>query len=207
MTWLVFPCGSILFFVMARRIGMPWKHLVLIGLVTLTPLSWSAGGHYPVDDADITPPGHVQFESWYTRIGANESEFAFLASWTPAATSVELTTGLYRLGETQDRRSRIEPAAKRQFIPVAPGHIGIAASIELGYENNRWVDVLLNVPVSYELPGAPAILHVNAGWIHDRTDGNSNQLFLGTAFEWTAHDELGIVGQVYLEGAAEEPHA
>lgn len=179
--------------------------LLLAGALPVS--AWSAGGHYPVEDADITAPGDIQIETWLTRADGDNSEFAFLPAWTPAGTALELSAGFYRLEEDGDSFNRFEPAAKWQFSPIEPGQIAMAASVAVGYEDGDWTDSLLNVPLSYELANAPVVLHGNLGWLRDRTDGNTDRVFLGAAFEWAASDSFDLIGQVYREGADEDPEA
>ncbi|TVQ50530.1 MAG: hypothetical protein EA371_00275 [Gammaproteobacteria bacterium] len=94
-------------------------------------VAWSAGGHYPVDDAGITAPGDIQIESWITRVNSDNVEFGFL----PAATvrdRLELTAGVYRIETGAGDFMRFEPAAKLA-LPVSgmPG-VSLAASLALG---------------------------------------------------------------------------
>jgi hypothetical protein len=177
-------------------------------LATALPLqAFAAGGHYPVDDADIVGPGEFQIESWLTRFDADNSELAVLPAWTPRGTALELTAGLIRIEEDGDSFNRFEPAAKWQFSPIEPGRMAAAVAVQLGYEDGSWADLLVNLPLSFELPDAPLTLHANLGWIHDRSEGKVDRLFLGGAFEWDLNDSIGLIGQVYREGADEEPEA
>jgi hypothetical protein len=179
--------------------------MALAGGLPLSALA--AGGHYPVDDADIIAPGDFQIETWYTRVDGNNSEFAFLPAWTPSGTSLELTAGLIRVEEGGENFNRFEPAAKWQFSPIGPGRVALATAVQLGFDDGDFTDWLVNVPVSYELTGAPAVLHGNLGWIRSREDGNSDRAFFGAAFEWEATAVFDLIGQIYREGADEDPEA
>ncbi len=169
--------------------------------------AFAAGGHYPVDDADITAPGDVQIETWFTRVDGNNSEFAFLPAWTPPGTQLELTAGFYRLEEDGASFNRFEPAAKWQFSPIEPGRVAIAASVAVGFDDGDFTDWLVNLPISYELASAPVVLHGNLGWIRLREDKDIDRAFVGAAFEWEATSVFDVIGQVYREGADEDPEA
>jgi|GEM_PF-4358369 len=175
-------------------------------IASALPLSaWSAGGHYPVDDADIGDPGDFGAEAWFTRVDGDNSEFAFLPTWRPGAMPIELVAGLIRVEEDGDSFFRFEPAAKWQFSPFAPGQVGGAVNIEAGIDDGDWNDLLVNFIGSYELTTVPMVLHGNLGWIHDRGgDDNVDRVFLGGAFEWGLTDQFDLIGQVYREGADEE---
>jgi hypothetical protein len=179
------------------------KHLLACLMAGALPLSaWSAGGHYPVDDADITAPGDIQVETWFSRIDGDNSEFAFLPAWTIPNSRLELTAGLYRLEQDGDGFNRFEPAAKWQFVAVAPGVVGGAMSIAAGIDDGDWSDLLVNFIGSYELTTVPLTLHGNLGWIHDRSgDDNLDRIFVGGAFDWGLNDQFNLIGQVYREGA------
>ncbi|TVQ33203.1 MAG: hypothetical protein EA370_11990 [Wenzhouxiangella sp.] len=178
---------------------------ILVGGLPLSVLA--AGGHYPVDDADITAPGDFQIETWFTRVDGDNSEFAFLPAWTPRGTTLELTAGFYRLDEDGDSFNRFEPAAKWQFSGLEPGRLAVAASVALGFDDGDFTDWLVNLPVSYELSNAPIVLHGNVGWIRLREDEDIDRAFVGAAFEWGATEAFDLIGQVYREGADEDPEA
>ncbi len=182
------------------------KTLLTCLLAGVLPVSaWSAGGHYPVDDSEIGDPADFAIEAWFTRYDGNNSEYAILPSWRPGLTPVELVAGLIRVEEDGDTFTRFEPAAKWQFSPVAPGRLGTAVYLEVGIEDSDWTDLLVNFPLSYELPDAPLVLHGNLGWIHDRTGrDNVDRVFVGGAFEWSLTEQFDLIGQVYREGADEE---
>ncbi|TVS09735.1 MAG: hypothetical protein EA419_12290 [Wenzhouxiangella sp.] len=182
------------------------KTLLACLMAAALPFSaWSAGGHYPVDDADIGDPGDFGIETWFTHVDSDNSELAFLPTWRPGTLPVELVLGLIRVEEDSDSFNRVEPAAKWQFSPIAPGRLGAAVNVEGGFDDGDWTDLLVNFPLSYELPDAPVVVHANLGWIHDRAgDDNVDRLFSGAAFEWGLNDRADLIGQVYREGADEE---
>lgn len=182
------------------------KTLLACLIAGALPLSaWSAGGHFPVDDAEITAPGDIQVETWFTRVDGNNSEFGFLPAWTVPSLPLELTAGLYRVDEDGNSFFRFEPAAKWQFVPQAPGVVAGAMSVAAGIDDGNWNDLLVNFIGSYELANAPLTLHGNLGWIHDRSDEeNIDRVFVGGAFEWGLNDQVDLIGQVYREGVDEE---
>lgn len=189
-----------------------YSPLTMAALLCAAPLTaWSSGGHYPVDDADITPPGEVQIESWFSRIDAANHELAVLLATTPRNTRLELTAGLYQLREDRDSELRFEPAAKWRFTADDDADWMIAASFAVGYEDDRVSDWLLNLPVSYAMPNRDVIVHGNLGWIHERSAGRSgndvNRAFFGAGIEWAFTDSMALIGQWYREGAEAEPEA
>lgn len=182
------------------------KTLLACLIAGALPVSaWSAGGHFPVDDAEITARGDIQVETWFTRVDGNNSEFGFLPAWTVPSLPLELTAGLYRVDEDGNSFFRFEPAAKWQFVPQAPGVVAGAMSVAAGIDDGNWNDLLVNFIGSYELANAPLTLHGNLGWIHDRSgDKNLDRIFVGGAFDWGLTEQLNVIGQVYREGSDAE---
>ncbi len=180
--------------------------ILSIILAGALPLSvHAAGGHYPVDDADIGDPGDFGIESWFTHFDSDNNELAVLPTWRPGDLPLELVGGLIRVEEDGDSINRFEPAAKWQFAPIEPGQAGAAVNVEVGIEDSDWTDLLVNFPLSYEFRDAPVVVHGNLGWIHDRGgDDNIDRLFTGVALEWGMADAVDLIGQVYREGADEE---
>ena len=179
---------------------------VAAGLL-LAPCLQASGGHYPVDDATITAPGDCQLESWFTRVNGGTWELAALPACTSPGTPVELTLGLYRLSVDDQSFNRIEPAAKWLIQPVTPGNWGGAMEVQVGYEDGDFVNTLLNFPATYEFVHAPVLLHLNLGWLRERDAENNwrNRLFSGLGLKYQALAQLGIIGQVYREGADADP--
>ena len=182
------------------------KTLLACLIAGALPLSaWSAGGHYPVDDADIGDAGDFGIEAWFTRVDGDNSETAFLPTWRPGAAPIELVAGFIRVEEDGESFNRFEPAAKWQFSPIEPGVAAGAVNVEAGIDDGDWNDLLVNFIGSYELTNAPVIVHANLGWIHDRGgDENLDRVFVGGAFEWGLAESFDLIGQVYREGADEE---
>ena len=183
-----------------------YKTVFVCLIAGVLPFSaWAAGGHHPVDDSEIGDPTEVGIEAWFSRIDGDNAEYALLPFWRPGLTPVELVAGLIRVEEDGDTFTRFEPAAKWQFSPVAPGRLGTAVNVEVGIEDSDWTDLLVNFPLSYELPDAPVVLHGNLGWIHDRAGrDNVDRVFVGGAFEWGLNEQFDLIGQIYREGADEE---
>ncbi|MHB8708858.1 MAG: hypothetical protein ACYC9I_08285 [Desulfuromonadales bacterium] len=126
--------------------------LMLPGTVPVQ--TFAAGGHYPVDDADIVVPGEFQIESWLTRVDGDNGELAILPAWTPRGAALELTAGLIRIKVSGESVHRFEPATKWQLSPIEPGQMASAVAVQIGYEDGGWTDLLVNLPVSFQLPEA-----------------------------------------------------
>lgn len=180
-------------------VALPW--------ILLCNPGWTAGGHYPVDDAAVTEPGMLALESW---VGWQDS-----SAWEIAAVSmialrdtVELALGLYRLEDDGDRQTRLEPAVK-VLLPwsAGDGAVTTAMSIMAGVNDGRLEVLLWNLPVSAMLSDDLA-LNVNAGWLRERcSDRWLDRAFLGAGFEWAFMGGIGMIGQVYREGRDTEPAA
>jgi len=184
---------------------MTKRVLLLIALLLLPLAGWCAGGHYPVDDADIVAPSDFQIESWYSHFDGRNAEFGFLPAVT-VRDRLELTAGYYRLEAGGDNLDRFELAAKWQFAPIEDGAIASALAVTVGHEDGEWSDWLVNLPVSYAMAHAPVVFHLNAGWIHERDD-SSDHLFTGAAVEWSATEQFDLIGQLYREGSDEDAEA
>lgn len=51
------------------------KQMPGLACAALLPVTgWSAGGHYPADDADLVAPGDFQIENWYSHEAASQQE-------------------------------------------------------------------------------------------------------------------------------------
>lgn len=180
---------------------------IFAGLLSTT--GWAVGGHYPVDDADIAPPGEFLVETWFTRFDGGNSEIAALPAYTIPDTSLELAAGLMRAEEDHERFAVFEPQAKYQLFPLEAGRVGLAVYAHAAYQDadNRWDETLVSVPLSYTMATSPVVVHVNAGWLRQYEEGWNDRLFLGGAFEWDAGERLGLIGQLYREGASAETEA
>ncbi|MCC5869495.1 MAG: hypothetical protein JJU27_13400 [Gammaproteobacteria bacterium] len=181
--------------------------LAVLSVVVLPFPLWAAGGHYPVDDADIAEPGQVLVETWLTRVNSNNSEFAVLPAVSFGG-ALGLTAGVYRLREDGESFTRLEPEAKYLLPWSHPDGLTSAISLAAGFEDGRLEDWLLNLPVSYALDDAISV-HANVGWLRlrDRDAGNLDRLFTGVAGEWAVNEAIAVIGQLYREGAEEEPEA
>jgi len=129
------------------------QSIVPLLLVSIFPLcAYSAGGHYPVDDADIGHPGDFGVESWFTHVDSDNSEFAFLPTWRPGNLPLELVGGLIRVEEDGESVTRIEPAAKWQFSPREgaeaeyEGQLGLRFHVDAAFES-------FDIAVGRELTG------------------------------------------------------
>jgi hypothetical protein len=177
-------------------------------LLLLLPISlYAAGGHYPVDDADVGEPGERIVESWITRVDGDNRELAFLPGIALQG-GVGVTAGIYRVREDGESFTRLEPELKYQLPGLGLADTQVAVSLLAGFDDGRLKDWLLNVPLSSAASKA-VMLHANAGWIRlrDRDLGDADRLFLGAAGEAAVNDRLAVILQLYREGAEEQPEA
>ncbi len=181
--------------------------LFTLGVAAAAVPAWSSGGHYPVDDAELAEPGVLQIETWYTRVDGSAWELVILPAITLQSLPLELTAGYARIKDDDERFHRFEPSAKWQFSAVDAGQLGAAISLTAGHEDGRFSDWLLNVPLTYQLEGAPVTLLANAGWLRERDEGWNDRLFIGGGFEWETGPHATVIGQVYREGSAVKPEA
>lgn len=184
------------------------KTYLLPALLGLTVAqAQAAGGHYPVDDADVGEAGDFAIEAWHTRIDSNNWEAAILPATTLRSVPVELVFGYVRISEDGDEFNRFEPEVKWQLAPIQPGAWGAALSVIGGHEDGQWTDWLVSAPLTWQLTDLPLSLHAHAGWLRERDEGWNNRLFVGGAFEWDVSDQVGLIGQLYREGSEAETEA
>ena len=185
--------------------------VLALALVALPTLAWSAGGHYPVDDADITGAGEWQIESWFSRLDSDTHEQAVLLATTLPGTRLELTGGLYQQRGDGQTDYWFEPAAKWRLTADDEAPLMVAASLALAYEGNGISDWLFNIPVTYRASRHDLTWHGNVGWIRERNAGAAgqdlNRVFLGAGLEWGFSEPVSLVAQWYREGADAEPEA
>ena len=124
-----------------------------LAFTMLLPLTaWSAGGHYPVDDADIVEPGVFQIETWYTHFDSRNAEFGFLPAMT-FFDQLEVTAGFLRLEAGGENFNRFEPAAKWQFAPLEDG--AVASAVSSNTSMSRWDAAWAAMPTGSSPPGWP----------------------------------------------------
>lgn len=180
---------------------------IVTSALALVPLgAWSAGGHYPVDDAEITAPGEIQVETWLTRRDRDNVEFAFLPAFT-VLERLELTAGVYRIEEDGSGFTRFEPAAKLLLPGVGGDGLAVAVSFAAGIDDGRLEDWLLNAPVTAVVSESLSV-HANVGWLRLRgAEERADRLFLGLGGEFEMAESLALIGQLYREGVDEQPEA
>ena len=175
---------------------------LLIGALSFGAQSVRAQ-QFVVDDAGITDPGACQFEAWL-----GES-----AGWVlPACTLIsrtELTLGIgyadERHGDHTDRQVEYVAQAKVNFLPDAPGGLGVSAVVGFGFgpfAQATGVPVeglFAYVPATYILPGERAIFHANAGWSVE-TERNLHRLVYGFRNDVVLHERATVIGEIFGEG-------
>ncbi len=181
------------------------KHALILLFIGVLPITaWSAGGHYPVDDADLPDPGEFGTEIWHTWFDDDASESAVSAYWRPGQLPLELIAEFQHIETNGQTAERFQPQIKYQLAPIKPGEMGGAVILSVGYQDDEVTDWLVNVPFSYRMPGRPFTLHGNLGWIHERGDENRDRGYVGGGIDWQAFEFLTVVGQIYREGAEAE---
>ena len=179
-----------------------------IALLLMSALACAAGLHFPTDDAAVLERGQVQLEGWVLRVDGRNGELAALPA-IGVDGSVELALGVIRVREDGDDFNRLEPEVKWQLPLALPAGWSAALGAIAGVEEGRLEDWLVNLPLSYEFGAMPLAVHLNAGWLRERdpSRGNLDRLFTGIGAEWDLAPQVGLIGQVYREGAEAEPEA
>lgn len=151
-----------------------------------------AAGPYVVDDADITPTGRCQIETWLTAGGGGTVVAA--PACTPAfAPRTEITLSGRRAGD----ETAMGLGGKWNLRPFGASRIGASVSAQLDWDVDHGDAALLalNAPVTFRLrEGIQA--HLNAGWAYDpRTEIGAATW--GVAYEARANPRLTLAAEVF----------
>lgn len=164
-------------------------------VLALPLISHGSGGHFAVDDAALTDPGRCQIEAWYARSDRDNDEMTILPACNPSG-NLEVTLGISRVQEAQQRDSITELALKTQLLPLARDRIEVAVSVAgfRSHDASKFIGGEALVPVTVQL-SERLMSHINVGWGWQR--GDDDAALLGLAFDYALHEQVSVIAEGY----------
>ncbi len=158
---------------------------------------------FVTDDARLTTAHSCQLESW-TRIYRNSHELWALPACNPTG-NLELTLGggiAKDDGGTSRATNDFVMQAKTLFKPLETNGWGIGAAIgairhpEISPGPNLLGNQYAYVPLSMSFADDLLIVHVNAGWLHDKATGK-HQSTWGIGTELNLNNRWTLIGESF----------
>lgn len=173
----------------------PRATLIAAGILALPLTSHGSGGHFAVDDAELTDAGRCQIETWYARSDRNNDEITFLPACNPTG-NLEITLGISRIQEAQQRDTLTELALKTQILPLASDRMDVALSVAgfRSHNGSEFIGSEAVLPVTVQL-SERLMTHVNLGWAWER--GEDDAALMGLAFDYALHEQLSVIAEGY----------
>jgi hypothetical protein len=157
------------------------------------PAALAAGGSYLVDDAEATPEGACQVETWVRGFSGGADEL----STTPACTrnGIEYSLTATRVAGDAQNATAFTPGLKWVTGDVAKHRwaIGLAATTSIidGVVDNTFIYVPISAALDSE---AKFFVHANIGYRHDHSSGDAAVTGLG--IDWAVSDKLDALAEV-----------
>lgn len=158
------------------------------------PHAQANGGHFLVDDADITPVGECALETWFQQLSAGSSEHALVAQGAcTQAQGWEITLPVvYNTSDNELAGYGLELKTM-----LSDSWLGGALALSMGvmrdHQAGDFEGGFLNVPFSYELNDMVAV-HINLGTEYNKLDSEWSTTW-GFATTYTLHENLAVIGE------------
>lgn len=181
-----------------------WMIVVLIGWA-ISPLSFASGGHYLVDDYASGAPGVVGLETWYEDAGTGANTGVIQPTYGfrngPALTLVVQSTAT---GGGREQAYGLEAAGMWQE-PEAGDPFGLGWVVGSAYDAKGGLEeVFAYLPATFSLVDDRWLLHVNAGWVEDRSGTvREGHAFHGLGSQFLVGRNVEFIGEVFVPDAGE----
>lgn len=159
------------------------------------------------DDARVVDPKSCQLESW-VRMNRASTEYWMLPGCNFSG-RVELSAGGARgHNDSSTVTSDIVYQAKALLRPLVADGWGLAATVgtvrhpAIDRRGNLLGDTYVNLPVSMSFRQDRQVLHLNAGWLHDKASGHERVTWGVGSETW-----LGERSQLIAESYGQAGHA
>jgi hypothetical protein len=176
---------------------LPWCILFCIPAQAGRPLS--------TEDASILEAKTCQLETWVDR--SREATDAWAVPACNFGAGIEWQLGGVRtFAEGSHAFSGAYAQAKAAFVSVNdhPWGVGLVAGV-LRFPQREardgWSDPYVIVPVSFQLGGDGALLHLNAGWLRNRAEQRNLTLWGVAAEAPVGSSGVTILGEAYGENS------
>jgi hypothetical protein len=174
-------------------------------VMLLATLPAEAGRPLSTEDASILEAKHCQLESWIDR--SREATEAWAVPACNFGAGIEWQLGGVRtFADGGHAFSGAYAQAKAAFVSVEdhPWGIGLVAGVlrfPQREAKNGWADPYVIVPVSFQLGGDGALLHLNAGSVRDRAEKRNLTLWGVAAEAPLGRSGLTVLGEAYGENS------
>lgn len=171
-------------------------------IITLAQPAFAAGGHFLVDDADITPAGDCQLESWFQRASSGthdrvdqpSAEHAWVAqsmcstrNFWEVATPVEYNTSDNELAAYGLEVKTMMP------IQLLEGNLAFSAGIMRDHQESEFEGGFINIPYSRAL-NERFKMHFNLGTEYNQADSEWSPTW-GAATAFRLHDRIDLISE------------
>lgn len=158
----------------------------------------AAGGHFVVDDTEVTETGGLALESWYSRASAgNDERAAVLAYGIAPGGELALEGGRERVdGADADR---LGVTGKWNLADAAAEGLGVAVvgGVFFDGERDRFQEAELFFPVDVPLGDGRAVFRYNLGWSHQRDADDRDVATWGFGGEVALLSRLDLIAEIY----------
>lgn len=178
------------------------KSIVLLVTLCCAHEAWAARP-FVTDDARLTTANSCQLETW-TRINRQSQELWALPACNPTG-NLELTLGggiANNDGSASNSTTDFVIQAKTLFKPLITNGWGIGAAVgaiqhpEINPGPNLLGNQYAYVPLSMSFADDQIVLHMNAGWLHDRATGK-HQTTWGIGTELNVNSRWTLIGESF----------
>ena len=182
---------------------------VLAGFALLLATAVEAARPMVTDDARVVEARSCQLETW-TRFNRRGSEYWALPGCNVGADTEVTLGGARGDSERGTATSDVVFQAKHLLRPLPPDGWGAAVALgqvkhpAIDQGGNLLGDFYVNVPVSLAFQGERRVLHLNAGWLHDRAAGRERATW-GLGSEAWLDDRAQLIAEGYGQ-SGERPY-
>jgi len=160
----------------------------------------SSGGHWLVDDAAVLPPNTMGVEAWYEHFGDSLDAMTVQPAYG-FSNGMELSGVLASSSAGNDREQFFGLELKQAWLDFEAGDdfgIGWVYGTQHDDSGSRQ-EHYFYIPMTLPLREDKWLLHLNAGWLGDRSGGGTDHsFFYGIGSQLALGDNLGWI----LEGMA-----
>ncbi len=170
------------------------------GAALASPFTANAsGGHWLVDDAAIFPSGTLGLELWYEDFGDSTNGFVIEPAYT-FNNGLELTGVIesFSFGDGREETYGVElKSLWRDF--EAGDDFGIGWVVGTRNDDAGSLDeIFAYIPVTFPLTDGNWLLHLNAGWMQDRSGAdNKDGFFYGVGSQYAITPRMELIGEVF----------
>ena len=158
----------------------------------------AAGGHFVVDDTEVTETGRLALESWYSRASAgNDERSAELAYGIAPGGEFGFEGGRERVdGEDADR---LGATGKWNLADAATEGLGVAVvgGVFFDTDRDRFQEAELFFPVDVPLGDGRAVFRYKLGWSHQRHADDRDVATWGFGGEVALLSRLDLIAEIH----------